>query len=97
MEFRTPFDSEQRHAAAQLYRQYRSHMKLLRADFPPITEHEKALFRRYHDLAQDFARELVAADDKVNVRRLNNLQQAVQGAAMKYYSARATRELDGPD
>ncbi len=94
MDFRRPFNSEQRSAAARHYRDLRSNLKKLRREFPPVTEEEKRLFQEYHDLVQDFAREAAAVDVKVNVRKLNVLRRQVRDAAFDYQFCRRLRELN---
>jgi hypothetical protein len=64
MEFRRPFDPVQRAAAAQLYREYRKHVKVLRSTYPPLSEREKELFVAYKDLVQDFGRAAALDDAK---------------------------------
>jgi endonuclease III-like uncharacterized protein len=94
MEFRRPFDPDQRAALARLYRELRNNLKELRREFPPATEEEKRLFQKYHDLVQDFAREAVAKDAKVNVRKLNALSRRVSDASFDYQFCRRLRELE---
>ena len=97
MEFRRPFDPDQRAAAARLYRDLRNNLKELRRKFPPGTSEEKALFRAYHDFVQDFAREAMASDAKVNVRKLNAPRQRVRDASFDYQFCRRLRELNEGD
>ena len=94
MEFRRPFDPEQRAAAARLYRYLRQNLKRLRQEFPPVTTEEKRLFAAYRSAAQDFAREAAVPDAKVNVRRLNELRRQASDAAFDYQFIRRLRELD---
>jgi|SRR5687768_14265130 len=94
MEFRRPFNPDQRAAVARLYRDLRQNLKKLRREFPPVTAEEKRLLQEYHDLVQDFAREAVAEDAKVNVRKLNALRRQVSAAAFTYQFCRRLRELN---
>ena len=54
---------------------------------------ERTAFRPYHDLVQDFARELLSDNAKVDVRRLNELEAAATAAGANYQILRALRDL----
>jgi hypothetical protein len=93
MEFRRPFDAQQREAAKASYRAFRRHLRTLQPSVSTATAEEKAALRRYHDLIQDFARELLTTNAKVDVRRLNDLQAAAIAAGADYQILRALRAL----
>ena len=61
------------------------------------TKSERSSFRKYHDLTQDFARELTVTNDKVNVRRLAALREAIVGESLEYQILVRTREVHGTD
>jgi hypothetical protein len=93
MRYRRPFDAQQRQAAAASYRMFRRHLKTLQPTVSTATRDERAAFGRYHDLVQDFARELLTTDAKVDVRRLNDLEAAATAAGAKYQILRERCEI----
>ena len=97
MEFRRPFDPDQRAAAARIYRSYRKHLKHVRTAYPPVTAMEESLFWIHQDLVQQFGREAAQLDVKVNVRRLNKLRAQVEEAAIDYVNHYRVRVIYGTD
>jgi len=97
MRYRRPFDWSQRSVAARSYKQFRANIKDIQLKFPPGTAVERSLLRQYRKLAQDFARELLNSDDKVNPDRLNELEQDASNKAIQYHIKRTLRELGSVD
>ena len=93
MRYRRPFDFSQRAAAAHLYQQFRANIREIREKFPPETDTERAIFRDYRKVVQDFARELLAKNDKVNIERLNKLEQYASRKAIEYNIESTIRRL----
>ena len=84
MKYTRPFDLNQRARAAQSYRQFQNNLREIRAKFAPATTVERALFRQFRVLVRDFARELLARNDRVNVERLNDLEQHATATSIQY-------------
>src|SRR5437868_7160672 len=93
MRYRRPFDMRQRAAAAELYRQFRKHIRETKRKFPPASALEHSLFREYRTAVHDFALELLAKNDKVNVDRLNELEQHATRKASEYIIENTTRRI----
>jgi hypothetical protein len=97
MRYRRPFDIRQRAAAAESYQRFRRHIKEIREKFPPGSKIERSLFRAYRAAVQDFARELLVDNDKVNVDQLGELEHYATRKAIEYNIESTTRRLHGTD
>ncbi len=97
MKYRRPFDWIQRAAAAQLYKQYRINIKTTRAKFPPGSDLEWFLFRKYRSLVEYFARELLKTNDRVDVNLLNELERDASNTAIQYNIENTLRRLHASD
>ena len=97
MRYRRPFDSRQRAAAVRAHQQYRRNLKELRERFPAGNERERVLLRAYRESVQDFARELLLPDDRLDPQRLTELERHATNAGLRYIVTRSARTGFGHD
>jgi hypothetical protein len=78
-------------------RQFRNNIKVIRATDPPDTATEVALFREYRTVVRNFARELQVPNAKIDVKKLNDLEERAVRVAMQYVLQRGIRGVHGSD
>jgi len=84
MRYKKPFTSQQREAAAHVYRSLCASFEVMRRKFRPKTPGQRIAARELRQAIEDFASTLRNPNDKVDVNRLNVLQTRATLLALDY-------------
>jgi hypothetical protein len=84
MAFHPPFTEEQWEAAKRDHGNLRSNLKLLRKSFPPRTPKEIEVLNLYRNLIQTFGRQLLKPHDKIDVQKMNKIEDDCLKAYLLY-------------
>ena len=84
MRYRTPFTPAQRQDAVASYRGWRRFIARIRDDFRPVTPQQWDTVRELRRAVRDFGHAIQAVDAKVDVARLNALQEQANWLGVEY-------------
>jgi hypothetical protein len=90
MRYRRPFTPEQRRDAAEKYRSYLSHCRLLAKTFAPRNPEERKVFRER--MIRDFGLETAREVSRINASTLNDLELRLNDALTEYFGKRMREE-----
>ena len=96
MRYRKPFTPEQRRSAIASYRSWRNAIARIRDNFRPLNPQQWEKAREFRAAVREFARALRVVDAKVDVARINTLQDRANTLGVEYALLR-NRPPDFPD
>ena len=91
MRFHAPFDDVQFHAAAQTHREMRRNLTDICGRFPPQSQRQRELLRRYRDVIRLFQEELLKPRGKIEPDVLNDLSATAADCYVEYAMRRGVR------
>ena len=86
MRYNKPFTTQQRQQATRVYRSLCAAFGTLRHKFRPRSRTQRQAARELRQAIEDFASTLRQPDDKVNVKRLDELHERATTLAVDYSS-----------